>query len=73
MNNTSNSSQHRLMSIKEACSYTSLSRSGLYDKFTKGEFPTPVSLGEKRIAFVRDEVERWVADRISERNAKVSR
>jgi prophage regulatory protein len=34
-----------------------------------GEFPKAVQLGERRIAYVRAEVESWVDDRIARRAA----
>ncbi|MER9820023.1 AlpA family phage regulatory protein [Mesorhizobium sp. M0129] len=34
-----------------------------------GEFPKPVQLGERRVAYVRAEVEAWIDSRIASRAA----
>ena len=36
----------------------------------QGEFPKPVRLGPKSIAFVEEEVETWMAQRVAERDAE---
>lgn len=57
----------RLISIKDVCKLTSLSRTSI-DKLRKsGNFPKDVKLGPKRIAFVRTEVLEWVEERIADR------
>lgn len=56
-----------LMSINDAAKATSLSRTSIFKLRERGEFPRAVTLGTKRIAFVRDEVAAWIADRIAER------
>ena len=56
-----------LMSINEAAKATSLSRTSIFKLRERGEFPLAVPLGEKRVAFVRDEVAAWIADRIAAR------
>jgi prophage regulatory protein len=57
------------MSPKEAAIETSLSRPLLSLMSDAGEFPKPVRLGERRIAYVRAEVEAWISDRIAARAA----
>lgn len=41
-----------------------LSRSCLYKKIALGEFPKPIRLGARAVAWVECEVEGWLADRI---------
>ncbi|NTF80543.1 helix-turn-helix transcriptional regulator [Rhizobium rhizogenes] len=57
------------MAPKEAAEATSLSRTLLTLMAAAGRFPAPVALGERRIAFVRAEVEAWIDARIAERAA----
>lgn len=57
----------RLMSPSEAAIETSLSRTLLSMMAAEGQFPQPVRLGVKRIAFVRAEVEAWIEARIAAR------
>lgn len=56
-----------LISMNEVCRMTSLSRSAINLARAEGRFPQAVLLGEKRIAFVRSEVEDWIAARIAAR------
>ncbi|HEY0125307.1 MAG TPA: AlpA family phage regulatory protein [Rhizobium sp.] len=55
------------MAPKEAAEATSLSRTLLTLMSDEGRFPKPVLLGERRIAFVRAEVEAWIDGRIAAR------
>ncbi len=58
-----------LMSMGQAVQATSLSRTMLNKYRTQGRFPVAVPLGERRFAFVRSEVDSWIADRIAQRAA----
>lgn len=57
----------RLISLNEIADLTTLSRSALNKYRLAGEFPEEVSLGEKRFAFVREEVHAWIQFRIDAR------
>lgn len=59
----------RLMSPKQAAEATTFSRTMLSVMAEAGMFPKPVQLGERRIAFVRAEVEAWIDARIAGRAA----
>jgi prophage regulatory protein len=67
--NHANDNVPRLMAPKDAATAANLSRPALYYLAGKGQFPKPVRLTEKRIAFVRAEVEAWVDERIAGRVA----
>lgn len=67
--NHDNDNQPTLVSIKDACRMTSLSRTMLNRYRAEGRFAVAVSLGERRIAFVRSEVQAWISDRIAGRAA----
>ncbi len=58
-----------LVSIKDACRLTSLSRSAINQARTQGRFPQAVPLGAKRIAFVEEEICEWINARIAARPA----
>ena len=58
----------KLITIREACEITSLSRTTLWSKARCGEFPKPVSLGGGRKAFLASEVDNWIEDRLVERD-----
>jgi prophage regulatory protein len=48
---------------------TSLSRTMLNRYRSEGRFPAAVPLGEKRVAFVKSEINEWIAARIAARGA----
>ncbi|WP_413709369.1 helix-turn-helix transcriptional regulator [Rhizobium sp. Rhizsp82] len=58
-----------LVSLNDACRMTSLSRTMLNRYRAEGRFPSAVELGDRRIAFVRQEVTDWVAAKIASRAA----
>ncbi|UYQ70665.1 AlpA family phage regulatory protein [Pelagibacterium flavum] len=57
----------RLISLNDVCEITSLSRTAINRFRANGEFPEEVSLGERRVAFVRSEVHAWMQMRIDAR------
>jgi prophage regulatory protein len=58
-----------LVSMKRACELTSLSRTMLNRYRAEGRFCAAVSLGDKRIAFVKSEVLDWINARVAARAA----
>lgn len=62
----------RVMRLKEVMDTTGLSRSTIYKYISDGVFPKPVTLGERCVGWVENEVHEWVLARIEERdNASV--
>jgi prophage regulatory protein len=61
-----------LISLNDACELTSLSRTAINKWRALGQFPPAVPLGEKRISFVRSEVEEWIRDRIRARQPEAA-
>jgi prophage regulatory protein len=59
-----------LMSLKETVRVTSMSRTMLNRLRATGHFPAAVQIGERRIAFVRQEVVAWVEQRIASRGLR---
>jgi prophage regulatory protein len=58
-----------LISLNDACRLTSLSRTAINRWRDLGKFPKAVTLGDRRVAFVRAEVDLWIRTRIAEREA----
>jgi prophage regulatory protein len=56
-----------LIRIKEVMSMTGLSKSSIYTYKNKGEFPNPIQLSSRSVAWVRVDVEQWVLDKINNR------
>jgi prophage regulatory protein len=46
-----------------------LSRSTIYEKMSRGEFPSSVSLGLRAVGWVESEVQNWIDRRIQMRSA----
>lgn len=59
--------QPTLVSMRQAAEMTSLSRAAINRRRFDGTFPRAVSLDGRRVAFVRAEVQQWIADRIARR------
>ena len=61
--------QPRLVSIKAVCAMTSMSRTMVNALRADGVFPVAVELDQRRIGFVRKEIEAWIDARIAARGA----
>ena len=57
-----------LISIREACRITSLSRTTLWLKIKNDQFPKHVDLGCQRKAFLASEIDQWISERLAERD-----
>ncbi len=54
----------RLSQVRQRIPY---SRSQIYKLISIGEFPRPVPLGARAVAWDADEIEAWIAERIAAR------
>jgi prophage regulatory protein len=50
---------------------TGLSRSTIYLKISKGDFPKPVSLGANSVGFLEIEIEEWIGAKVAKRNERI--
>lgn len=57
----------KLLSPKQVCAHISVSRSTLDRMVAAGEFPRPVRLTARRLAYRVDQVEEWLKAVIDER------
>lgn len=55
----------RLVTLNEAARMTSLSRTMVNRYRLEGRFPQSVVLGDRRIAFVREEIEAWIDEKMA--------
>jgi excisionase family DNA binding protein len=51
--------------MKIVIQLTSLSRATIYRRVAAGRFPAPINLGGRRVAFSRDELDRWIANPVT--------
>ena len=59
----------RILRRRAVEAQTGLSRSTLYARMSADEFPRPVRLGEKAVGWLESDIEKWIADRVAERDA----
>lgn len=52
----------RLPEVKDK---TGLSRSSIYLRMSKGEFPQSISLGDRAIGWLESDIEQWLEDKIT--------
>lgn len=58
----------RLIKLKDVMHITGLARSTVYKYIADGNFPKPVSLGERNVAWLYSEVEDWIWDKVEQRD-----
>ena len=75
---TSNGPKHRFIRLPEVMSRTGYGRTSIYRKMEDGLFPKSLKLGgppkdpnefdSRAVAWVEDEINHWIEDRIDERH-----
>jgi len=50
------------LQVQTVVRMTSLSRATIYRRIASKTFPAQIDLGGRRVAFRRDEIERWIAN-----------
>ena len=63
--NVSDNAGRRFLRLKEVKHTVGLGRSAIYQKVKDREFPAPVSLGARAVAWLSDEIGAWMDARIS--------
>lgn len=61
-----------MLRLPEVCSRTGLSRSSIYLRISKGEFPPPVSLGGRAVGWLEAEIEDWLAEKVTTSRAQAT-
>ncbi|WGK57178.1 AlpA family transcriptional regulator [Pantoea sp. SS70] len=59
-------SQSRLIRFTEVLRKTGYRKSWIYLLISKDLFPKPIKLGVRSVAFIEEEVDQWIANKISE-------
>lgn len=57
-------STQALLPLPKVEAVTGYKRSTIYKLVKEGKFPAPISLGERSTAWISDEVDGWISDRI---------
>lgn len=51
--------------LPAVCRATALPRSSIYRGISRGEFPKPIKLGERSVAWIEEDITRWQQERIA--------
>ncbi|HTF66942.1 MAG TPA: AlpA family transcriptional regulator [Edaphobacter sp.] len=54
----------RLIRLPQVKQKTGYSRSSIYAKIPLDEFPAPVNLGARAVAWIESEIDEWINDRV---------
>lgn len=65
-------SQKKLVRLSEVLSRTGYSRAWIYKLISQGRFPQSVKIGSRSIAFVENEIDEWINQRIAESRGEVA-
>ncbi len=57
---------HKMLRLPNVIELTALSRSSIYLRMSKGEFPKSISLGGRAIAWLEEDVNQWLEQCIAE-------
>jgi len=57
------------LTLPEVCGRICLRKSWIYDAVARGDFPRPVHLTPRRVAWRESEIEAWKAEKIAARDA----
>ena len=60
----------RLLRLPEVKHQVGLGRTEIYRRIKIGEFPAPISLGARAVAWTSDSIETWISARIKAAGAK---
>ena len=59
----------RFIRLPEVISRTGYRRTSIYEKIAEGTFPASIKLGPRAVAWVSEEIEKWMDERVAERDA----
>jgi len=57
---------NRLLRLPEVRALVGLSTTTIYTRMNRGEFPKPISLGGRLVAWVEADIQNWVDDLINQ-------
>ena len=55
---------HSILRLPAVKTRTGLSRSTIYLRISKNEFPAPISLGGRAVGWVESDIDSWLAEKI---------
>ena len=61
----------RMLRLPQLQERLPISRTKIYELMSEGRFPTPVSIGDRAVYWLEDEVEEWLRSRIEEQKPRM--
>ena len=55
---------HKILRLPTVKALTGLSRSTIYLRISKDEFPAPISLGGRAVGWLENDVDAWLAEKV---------
>jgi prophage regulatory protein len=55
---------HKILRLPSVKARIELSRSTIYLLISKGEFPSPISLGERAVGWLEEDINNWLAEKV---------
>jgi len=62
----------RILRLRDVRERIGLATSSVYDLMKRGNFPRPVRISARSVGWPENEIDDFIADRIAERDARVS-
>jgi len=59
----------RILRLPEVIHRTGLRRSSIYLAIDQGRFPRPVSIGQRSVGWISDDIDDWIMSRAREKTA----
>lgn len=63
---TSETSKPRLISRSEVIQRVSLCKASIYKRMKAGQFPRPISIGGRRVAWLETDIDNWITEQLSQ-------
>ena len=60
--------ENRALRIAAVQAKTGLTRTRVYELVESGDFPQPIKIGKRAVAWIEREVEAWLQTRVAERD-----
>lgn len=57
--------ERRFLRLKQVKQQVGLGRTCIYEKIARGDFPRPVALGARAVAWLSSDIEAWMEDRVA--------
>lgn len=67
---SSNDDELKLLRKEQVLKSIPIGATTLYDEIAKGRFPQPIKIGSRASAWIKSEIDAWLAQRVAQRRNK---